>query len=400
MACYLKISLFAILMVSSNCRAEDNEDPDVRFNIFNVHDEGQAKLTRVNLIKNGLTNYITEIQVGNPPTSFKVLLDTGSGDLWLPGTFCDDFDARTSSVYNESRSLSSSRDARQVKFTYTDGIEIEGELVRDEVELGGMLVKNVTLVSVSSISEASGFKSIGIEGILGLGFQSNCNREDVSPPLFRLMQTMGNRGLSKLVLSFCLNHGNDSSKAGEMILGGLDESLYTGDIAWAPVNRHKHWQLRLDSIELRYTIDQATTSSTDPMVLKVCRNGCEAIFDTGSTIIGGNEHDVALLNEKIGAKRNSAGQYVISNCKNINERLPWLVVTISGQQFFVSPKQYTMGTDSKCMTSFVPLPDNIHTWVLGDHFIGNFYTILDFQNDRIGFANSKFTREENTWREN
>ncbi|XP_020785307.2 pepsin A-like [Boleophthalmus pectinirostris] len=307
-------------------------------------------------------SYYGVVSIGTPPQSFIVIFDTGSSNLWVPSIYCTTSKACLNhNLFNPSLSSTFVWGSQSLSIQYGTG-SMTGYLGSDVVEVGGITVSNQ--VFGLSHTEAEFMAEMTADGILGLAFQSIA--ADNVVPVFKNMVAQGLLGQPL----FSVYLSSNDQKGSEVIFGGIDVSYYTGSIYWIPLSSATYWQINMDSVTINGQI-------------VACAGGCQAIIDTGTSLIVGPNTDINNINSWLGASLNQYGEAVV-NCQNI-QSLPDVTFTLNGISFSVPASGYITQSYSSCYTGFgqggtEPL------WILGDVFIREYYAIFDIQNQYIGLA--------------
>lgn len=323
--------------------------------------------------------YYGVIALGKPAQEFKVVFDTGSSNLWVPSKKCYSLACWTHKTYNSGKSSTYKADGRPLSIAYGSG-SMKGYLSVDDLSLAGLTVKNQTFGEATSLPGLT-FVVAKFDGLLGMGFQK-ISQDNVVTPFQNMIEQ---KLVPEPVFSFYLNRDQTASPGGEIIFGGIDKNYISGEITYTPVTDPGYWQFKMNSVSM-----SSDTSVTETVT--VCEAGCQAIADTGTSLIAGPKAEVLKLNERIGAIPIPGGEYILPNCDL--SKLPDLIFNIEGNNFALKPEQYVLQISQAgkkiCLSGLFGMDIPNHPlWILGDIFIGPYYTVFDFGNKRVGFAQTK-----------
>ncbi|XP_022093263.1 aspartic proteinase-like isoform X2 [Acanthaster planci] len=268
--------------------------------------------------------------------------------------------------YNHSRSSTYQPNGTTIRLTYGTG-NVVATLSKDVVRVDTLNVVGTTFGEATYMSKDFAASSVPIDGLLGMAYPSLA--VGGVTPVFNMMVKEGL--VAKPVFSFFLSVNFNGTKGGELVLGGSDPSHYTGEFTYVPVSQPLYWQFTLNSINIG-------------SFLTLCQGGCQAIADTGTSLIVGPTSLIAKINDQFGAKYDPQQQLYFIDCDKIGS-LPDVIFMIANTQFPLSPKEYIEQNGSICFTVFAP--DGFSPLlIMGDPFLRRYYSEFDFGNNRLGFA--------------
>lgn len=311
--------------------------------------------------------YIGTIYIGTPPQQFTVLFDTGSANLWVPSVYCSSSACSNHNRFNPQQSSTYQATSQSVSITYGTG-SMTGFLAYDTTQVGNIQVTN-QIFGLSETEPGSFLYYSPFDGILGLAYPSISSSG--ATPVFDNMMSEGlvSQDLFSVYLS------SDDQSGSFVMFGGVDTSYYSGSLNWIPLSSESYWQITVDSITMN---GQAIA----------CSGGCQAIVDTGTSLLAGPPNGIANIQYYIGASQDSNGQYLVS-CNNMNS-LPPIIFTINGIEFPVPASAYIrQGQQGYCTSGFqsISIPTQSgELWILGDVFIREYYCVFDRANNQVGLA--------------
>uniref|UniRef100_A0A2K6JPD9 Cathepsin D n=1 Tax=Rhinopithecus bieti TaxID=61621 RepID=A0A2K6JPD9_RHIBE len=288
--------------------------------------------------------YYGEIGIGTPPQCFTVVFDTGSSNLWVPSIHCKllDIACWLHRKYNSDKSSTYVKNGTSFAIHYGSG------------SLSGYLSQDTVSVPCKSASSTAALGGVKVERqVFG---------EAIKQP-----------GITFIAAKF------------DGILGMAYPRISVNNVL--PVFDNLMQQKLVDQNIFSFYLNRVEVASG----LTLCKEGCEAIVDTGTSLMVGPVDEVRELQKAIGAVPLIQGEYMIP-CEKVST-LPAITLKLGGKGYKLSPEDYTLKVSQAgktlCLSGFMGMdipPPSGPLWILGDVFIGRYYTVFDRDNNRVGFA--------------
>ncbi|KAM0520718.1 hypothetical protein ACHAPE_003116 [Trichoderma viride] len=313
-------------------------------------------------------SYFVEAALGSQKTKMYMLLDTGAGSSWVMGTDCKSQACTLHDSFGPSDSSSLKTSSQTFNIAYGSGA-VSGSLVNDTISVAGM---SLTYQFGLATNTSSDFVHFAFDGILGMSMNSGANENFLSA-------LEGAGLLDKGIFSVALSRASDGNNDGEVTFGSTNPSRYSGAITYTNINDGSDWSIPLD--DMSYNGKKGNVG------------GIDAYIDTGTSYIFGPSKNVKALHAVINGAQSSDGVTWTVPCDTTTP----LVVTFSGVDFAISPKDWISPKDSsgKCTSNVYGYEVVQGSWLFGDTFLKNVYAVFDKDQKRIGFAKRSNTSTGN-----
>ncbi|KAI7866512.1 aspartic peptidase domain-containing protein [Spinellus fusiger] len=369
--------------------------------------------------------YSIKVDIGTPPQTFDVNLDTGSSELWIPTSECPS-QMCPYSRFNSSQSSTFKNTSKNFTIEYGVGTA-NGTYVYETVTIANATVTNQLIGLVRSTRNILGMTKNGEQsnGILGLGYpglNSVRGAKGDIPFAFNLFRS---KLIQQPIFSIFLNSLSTYGPSGEITFGGIDTTKYNGSIAYSPVvdfhisedstltpnigvgkkednNDYLYWSVPGQAIRTSnggyvnnmtdlqlFVVDTGTTLTympknvLDSIINALSDNPQSASYDSFNSIYRvACDFASRARAEFIEIYLSTS---VISNSTQpvkINVPITDLILPIDGTSLLNS-KACMFGI-APTLKDFIVSADN--TWILGESVLRSTYTVYDMQENRIGFV--------------
>ncbi|CAO3565305.1 unnamed protein product [Mortierella alpina] len=325
--------------------------------------------------------WVAAMMIGSSQQEFSVIFDTGSSDLWVPSSNCYSQACLSLRRFNPSKSSTFQSLNQPWSINYADSLSVSGTIGVDDVTIAGIKISKQTFGPASVVYGSP--TALEFDGMLGLAFDSNSEIGAATPVTNMMLQGQ----LDEPVVSVWLNKASDQDKSlsngGQFIFGGVDDSLFLGEITYVQVTSADDWQVTVDEVHI------------GRKELPLSSSSARAIVDTGSSYILFPDYLAVAFHREIPNSRydDKLGWQIpcaLANSRTVGD----LTFTFGGEKFSVPLSDIVILTSEYkgyCLSI-------IDSWkevdghssqsgiLLGDLFIKNQYVVFDYGKRRIGFA--------------
>lgn len=317
--------------------------------------------------------YIANVTIGGAG-AFRVLIDSGSADTWVPSTACTDcgshkqLGSSTSSTYKSG--------SKNFSITYGTG-SLSGHTATDTLKIGGYSLQNKTLGVATKESTDFSSSETPFDGLMGLANAQLASTGAPTP-----IDSLYSKGLvSQPVMGYHLGRSADgrSNNDGEVTFGGVNSDKYTGSLTVIDnYSTQGFWEAKFSQVSFGGKAISLTGSYTR-----------SAILDTGTTLIVAPQADADAFHAAIpGSKSDGSGGYTIP-CTTSKQ----VAFTIGGKTWKMDPRDMLfLPVDSNNLTGECVSAVSAGTvgttgeWLFGAAFLKNVYFATNAKTNTIALG--------------
>ena len=234
--------------------------------------------------------YTVPVHVGTPPQVMNVVADTGSFEGVFASAECTGCGQHHRFDRANSVSFQAKNPVERITTMYGQG-RVVSEAIYERVQVGSLVAEQQSVLLMQQ-NELRDYTEAAYDGVMGLGVPSVARSQDPDD-----LSMMSNLNCSTVSLCF----GQRDGEKGRIDLGPrpADDTL---EFVELPLLGDQHWGVRLDGI------------SVGGQQVSGCENGCNAIIDSGTSLIAAPSEMLPSILEMIGD--------VDPDCNDVRPRPP------------------------------------------------------------------------------
>ncbi|XMA10504.1 hypothetical protein WAI453_003295 [Rhynchosporium graminicola] len=316
-------------------------------------------------IKNEDLWYTVPVDIGG--TIWNLVLDTGTANVWC-------------GVHKACQKTPTGVATDREVYAQWGGPDLQGMEYTDNVSFGGLTIKSQSL---GSASNSTGM--YGADGILGLGpvglTHTTVQGLKTVPTFMNNLKSQGSISTEVFGVSFrpeIGGHNNDVN--GELTLGGLDTSKFTGSLTYFPTLKTgvnaKFWGVSIS----KFTYGSTTLSLS-----------ATAMVDTAFTVTTIPHPAYEAFLAASGAKNDNftdLPSWTTKPTSNFGITFGSTTYELTPDQYLIPAEQYPLFGIPKGKY-YAWIQDGGHSRdsaLIGQKFLEFYYSVFDTTNSRIGFA--------------
>ncbi|ORY74290.1 aspartic peptidase domain-containing protein [Leucosporidium creatinivorum] len=350
----------------------------LRTNLFNDKATSRSKLRERGAVSLAIKSYAVwtgPSYIGTPAQSFVTYFDTGSSDFTVADSSCPTSSCGSKARYTVSKSSTAVTTTTTVTTNFADGTSSKGTLIKDTVKIGGLTVTGQAVISSSSLS--STVADLDSDALMGLAWPALSSAYQNPVPFTQYDQGVGTKGVFGLALS--MTAGKSS-----LTFGGYDRTKMTGIITYYPCG--------LTTSAAYRTYWQIAASAPFVNGVQAITTRVNMILDSGTTLIIAPAAAAAQFWAAVPGSAKLDSNFWTFPCDSPPDVTFGLTRVM--KKWAVNPDDFNLGViegdESRCLGAVATQNLGLGTsWILGDTFLMNWYTIYDVQNSRIGLATKK-----------
>ncbi|KAL8966910.1 MAG: hypothetical protein Q9183_003157 [Haloplaca sp. 2 TL-2023] len=427
----MTVSLLVLLaalgsFLAAGTAAPDSKTLSVQFKVGPRHGKASPLYRSPGSFQSPLdditTGFWANITLGTPPQPFRVHLDTGSSDLWVPtanSILCSEFVSACELLgsYDIDRSSTGEDLGLPFEITYVDTTGVNGTYASDTFGIEEVTLQPVQFGIAKSSVTPDGYTGAGnfeASGVWGIGFDAYEASGQKYPNVvsqFKLQGYINTRaysiwygqlepessGSAKCVPEpwFCL----DSTK-GVILFGGIDASKFHGRLQLLPIPAlpNLSGNQRLDiAVQMTSLFLESDTGSSELLPEDTV---LYANLDTGSTVMLAPYSYISPLYDAFNVISDPDGSALIDCSASINRSLAFGFGGSGGPSIKL-PLGQLMGSDvvdtingTPYCTFFIQSSKTLPFLILGDVFLRSVYTVFDLDNYQIAIAQAQTDANE------